>query len=310
MLHGVGTTVFERFPLADPVADRPFIAAYWRDNVVVHARGRAVHYAEHTGPLSLKAVFAGEETYQLGRLRVVVDPERVLVINRGRAYASAIAARAPVESLSVFFRRGFVGGALAAAAEPSERLLDDPAAGADPELIERTYAASAVPPLHALRAARRREDPLWLDEQLHHLAAAVVAVDRGARREADRLAALRPATRLELYRRLCRARELIDSCYAEPLELAALAAVACLSPHHLLRQFAAAFGVTPARYLARRRVERAAARLAVSDAPIAAIAAAVGFASPAAFSRAVHRERGLSPREIRKRGKVARAAAR
>ncbi|MDX6654408.1 MAG: hypothetical protein QOH18_1118, partial [Solirubrobacterales bacterium] len=58
-------------------------------------------------------------------------------------------------------------------------------------------------------------------------------------------------------RRLLRARDTIDRSYASPLDVAALARVAHVSPAHFTRQFRLVFGETPHRYLQRRRIERA-----------------------------------------------------
>jgi len=66
-------------------------------------------------------------------------------------------------------------------------------------------------------------------------------------------------------RLLLRARDRIDVDYRAPLDVAALAAVACMSPAHFIRSFKAAFGETPYRYLQRRRMERAMERLRRTD---------------------------------------------
>ena len=56
---------------------------------------------------------------------------------------------------------------------------------------------------------------------------------------------------------LRKARDHIDRHFTEPIELDDVAAVAGLSKFHFHRLFKAVYGVTPARYLTQRRVERA-----------------------------------------------------
>ena len=56
---------------------------------------------------------------------------------------------------------------------------------------------------------------------------------------------------------LRRAKDEIDRRYAEPLDLAEVAAAAHVSKYHFVRAFKAAYGETPMRYLTRRRIERA-----------------------------------------------------
>jgi AraC-like DNA-binding protein len=100
-------------------------------------------------------------------------------------------------------------------------------------------------------------------------------------------------------RRLLRARDAMDRAYAQPLDIAALAAVAYVSEAHFIRTFRATFGETPHRYLQRRRVERAMFLLRVSDRPVTEVCLAVGFASLGTFSRTFRSIVGASPSEFR-----------
>jgi len=86
-------------------------------------------------------------------------------------------------------------------------------------------------------------------------------------------------------RRLLRARDAMDRAYAEPLNVAAVAAVAHVSPAHFSRSFRAVFGETPHRYLQRRRVERSMFLLRETDRSITDVCLDVGFSSLGTFSR-------------------------
>ncbi len=88
-----------------------------------------------------------------------------------------------------------------------------------------------------------------------------------------------------LNRRLLRARDAMDRCYAERLDVRALAAVAYLSEAHFIRSFRAAFGETPHRYLQRRRVERSMFLLRETDRSVIDVCFDVGFTSRGTFSR-------------------------
>jgi transcriptional regulator GlxA family with amidase domain len=100
-------------------------------------------------------------------------------------------------------------------------------------------------------------------------------------------------------RRLLRARDAIDRTYAEPLDVARLAEIACVSEAHFIRGFRATFGETPHRYLQRRRVERAMFLLRETDRSVTDVSLDVGFTSLGTFSRTFHEIVGLSPREYR-----------
>lgn len=102
-------------------------------------------------------------------------------------------------------------------------------------------------------------------------------------------------------RHLLRARDLADSSYAEPLEVADLARAAGLSQAHFSREFRRAFGVSPHAYLLTRRLERAATLLRTTDHAIADICWSVGLRSLGSFTSSFSRAFGLSPAAYRAR---------
>lgn len=103
---------------------------------------------------------------------------------------------------------------------------------------------------------------------------------------------------------MLRSRDAIDRSYDQPLDVAALAAIAFVSEAHFIRRFKATFGETPHRYLQRRRIERAGALLRDTDQPVIDVCTAVGFSSLATFSRTFKEITGETPAAFRARGPV------
>lgn len=112
--------------------------------------------------------------------------------------------------------------------------------------------------------------------------------------EGRRLAALRDPA-------LARAFAAIERNLGKSITLDSLASEAGVSRTVLGQRFAAAVGESPMRYVARRRMRRAAERLRSTAEPIARVAFEVGFSSEAAFSRAFKREFGSPPAAWRER---------
>ncbi len=86
----------------------------------------------------------------------------------------------------------------------------------------------------------------------------------------------------------------------EPLDIPALAAIACVSEAHFIRSFRATFGETPHRYLQRRRIERSMFLLRESSRSLTDICLDVGFNSMGTFSRTFRDIVGVAPSEYRK----------
>jgi AraC-like DNA-binding protein len=97
------------------------------------------------------------------------------------------------------------------------------------------------------------------------------------------------------YRRLCRARKLIDASFQSPLNLDALSSAACFSRYHFIRLFKRAFNKTPHQYLTEKRIECAKELLASSHLSVTDVCFEVGFQSLGSFSTLFHKRVGASP---------------
>lgn len=115
-------------------------------------------------------------------------------------------------------------------------------------------------------------------------------------------------------RNLARALRLMHATPGARWTLRELARRAGTSRAALVRKFRSGTGMSPQRYLARLRMDLAAARLLETDASLAEIAREVGYDSEFSFNRAFKRHRGLPPGVFRRsaandRGRVLALAA-
>lgn len=104
---------------------------------------------------------------------------------------------------------------------------------------------------------------------------------------------------------LRRARDHADRCYAEPLDVESLAAVAGLSKYHFLRLFRATYGLTPGEYVSQRRIERAQDLLRATGLSVTEVCFAVGFSSLGSFSSRFKTIVGETPSQFQARYAVA-----
>ncbi|WP_137151802.1 AraC family transcriptional regulator [Devosia sp. FKR38] len=109
-------------------------------------------------------------------------------------------------------------------------------------------------------------------------------------------------TRSAYEARLDRVLEHIHAHLDEDIGFETLAEVACLSPYHWHRIYAAMRGETITVTIRRLRLSRAAERLANSDMPLAAIAAQARYGSTDAFAHAFREAYGLAPAAYRAEG--------
>lgn len=91
-----------------------------------------------------------------------------------------------------------------------------------------------------------------------------------------------------------RAREYIDEHYGNNPSLEEIAAIAELSPYHLLRVFKSFIGIAPHAYLIQRRVESVRSQI-IKGRPLKVIADATGYSDQAHLSREFRRFYGVPP---------------
>lgn len=100
-----------------------------------------------------------------------------------------------------------------------------------------------------------------------------------------------------------RVRQVVDFMQAhlsEPIGLAELAAVGCMSPFHFARVFRATVGLPPHRFLTGLRLERAAVLLRATALPTAEVAIRVGYANQSHFTAQFRRQYGCTPAAYRR----------
>lgn len=119
----------------------------------------------------------------------------------------------------------------------------------------------------------------------------------------DVLLHLLPEQTLER-QRLGQVIEYVEAYLTEDLSLNDLALVSGLSKFHFARLFKQAFGLTPHRYVMKRRVERAAAELKAEFSQdivtIAQVAHQFGFTDQSHFTRVFKQVKGLTPKQFLK----------
>lgn len=91
----------------------------------------------------------------------------------------------------------------------------------------------------------------------------------------------------------------IDKHLSEPISITALAAALAVSPKTLARRIDAATGISPIKFIQRRRVLHAAHLIGSTPMSIEAIAAKVGYQDATALGKLVKREFGMTPTALR-----------
>ena len=281
-------------------------------NAIVWGRAKQYHVAEFPGPLSIKTVVRGSAMWGTREAERLVDRGSYLVLNAGQRYSLTVDARETVETFCLFFRNGCAEDAHRVESSDPETLLDEPMAGPEARVNGVSTRAEFFETLHKhdalvsplvrkmyLRVKQQNATQAWLEDQFFAVAKALRSVRADSHRQVQRIPAKKLSTRVELYRRLLRGKDCLDSFFGADMRLEKVASAACLSPYHFHRLFREAFGETPNQYLQRRRLVSARELLSSTERTVTEISLEVGFESLTSFSALFRRVYRCSPREFR-----------
>ena len=260
---------------------------------------------DHVGCLSLKTVLSGEEWYGINHHRLAVRPGQFLILNNEQHYSCNIDTKDPVKGISVFFKETFAAAVFRDILKNDTELLDSPFAGhpAQPEFFQTLHVMEPELRQRLKKLITGLENDGYhaaTEEQLvfflHYLVRTLI---RGSKK-ATEVSAVKPGTKIEIYKRLCIVKDILHSSFTDKPDLDMLSLTACLSVPQLIRQFKSVFKTTPYQYLIQIRLEHAAAQLKNPAKTVQEISWDCGFENFSAFCRAFKSFYGVQPLAFRK----------
>lgn len=274
-------------------------------NVIFNTSSSYSFCDDHVGCLSLKTVLTGEEWYGINNHRLAVRPGQFLILNDEQHYSCNIDTHEPVKGISIFFKKEFAAAVFRDILKDDTALLDYPFSQdhtqpeffqtlnvMEPELQYRLNGLINDLDMHGYHTATEEQLVFFL----HYL----IRTLKTESKKAATVAAVKPATKIEIYKRLCIVRDILHSSYMDKPDLDMLSITSCLSVPQLIRQFKSVFKTTPYQYLIQIRLEHAAALLKSSGKPVQEISWDCGFDNFSAFCRAFKSVYGVQPLTFRK----------
>ncbi len=284
------------------------VRRFGQENIVVNAKSRDNEYHNLLGPLSLKYTISGAEWYQVEGTELSIDMDNLLVLNNQQTYSTHISSESEVESFCFFFKNGLFEEVYTELVKSPLELLDDPYGLKRPpfDFIEKRYRVSPVmkQQLKRLKQEVDSNDSEFcdLDEHAYGLMLSLLSLYKETKREINKMPCVRKNTRDEVYRRVSRARDFIDSFLTESINLDEVAEVACMSKYHFLRSFKSVYKMPPHQYIIQQRMEKA-REMVLNDVPVHEVCWAVGLSNQYSFSRLFKKHFGLAPTHLRQKSK-------
>jgi AraC family transcriptional regulator len=273
-------------------------------NMIIHNRTKNAYYPLHTGPLTLKFVLKGWEYFGTKERSYRVTPPTYLILNNGQKYSARIQTEIEAETLSIFFRPKFAEEVLTSLISDEDNILDQVNPPEQPvNFIEMLYEHdnTLYPFIFKFRLAAKVgfDDEQWLEEEFYELLKCLLEIHRKTGVDIHKIPAVKKSTRVEVYRRIVKAKDFIDDNYCKEIKIEDAAKEACMSSFHFLRLFKKIYEETPYQYITRNRINRAFELILRTEMPITEVCFEVGFSSLSSFSWLLKQKYGMSPEAMR-----------
>jgi AraC family transcriptional regulator len=275
-------------------------------SVIINTRVRECLRPDVKGPFSFFLNLKGNSLCSVDRQTTRIDEETYFVSNRSQSYTLRVEETSGgTETFNIHFGEFFSESVLHSLVTPADRILD---AGTAKQLSPLSFFnqlhhrdATFNALIRAILTSYQEtgHNKLRFEEQMASLLSYHLQQHRRIAETVNRLPPVRMATRIELYKRLSRAMDVLRSGFCGEISLDQLAAEASLSKYHFLRLFRAAYGLSPYQYIQHLRIAKARVLLADSILSITDLAGQLGFENSQSFSRLFYQRMGLSPTQFR-----------
>lgn len=275
-------------------------------SVIIHTKVSECYRPDIIGPYSFFLNMRGSSSCSVDGQATRIDEDHYFVSNRAQAYTLQIEERfRGTETFNIHFGEFLSESVLNSLVTPADRVLD---AGTERQLSpvlffnqlhHRDAKFNAL--IRAILTSYREtgHNKLRFEEQLTALLSHHLQQHRRIAETVNNLPPVRKATRVELYKRLSRAMDVLRAGFCGEISLDQLAAEACLSKYHFLRLFRRAYGLSPYQYIQHLRIEKASLLLADPKLSITDLAGLLGFDNSQSFSRLFFQRKGIYPTQYR-----------
>ncbi|HMS63795.1 MAG TPA: AraC family transcriptional regulator [Ignavibacteria bacterium] len=281
----------------------PEIITGIKENFIIHFVSGKCEIDKHVSPLSIKCSMKGSENFKTSFGNYCVTPGSYFIMNEGLECESVIHEES--ESFSLYFDTEFASNVFKSLINSGDKIIDYSyfPKNLPFNFFEKLYPNNNIlsPLIMKLHLASKvnYDDSNWINEHFYFILEKLLIIHKNLYEEISKLPPVKLSTKIEIYKRICRAKEFMDSCYAKPINLESISKEACLSQFHFLRLFKSIYKKTPHQYLTGKRLGKAFNLLSETDKSITDICFETGYESMGSFSTLVKKNFGLSPEMLR-----------
>jgi AraC-like DNA-binding protein len=253
----------------------------------------------HVTRLSLNFNFDGVQTYHAGSRQYIVNPSRYLLINEGQSFKTSVRQKDENRMLTIAFQVGLPERVYQTLSSSVESLLVDPFGMTERiDFFEGIHQITDKVNVQVNDLIANPQTGEILQEKLNAILEDIIAEQFKLNRRALNVQKVKPATRIEIFRRLQWSMEFLQDNFTSSITVDDLAKHACLSTYHFKRLFKEIYKEAPWQMIKRLRLEKSMTLLALGL-PVKEVCKSVGWADASSFVRLFKSAMNVTPHQLR-----------
>lgn len=253
----------------------------------------------------IKYVTKGTERYRINNRLYTVNEENFLLVNGEKNTKVEIDSKSHVKGICIHLTNELVQEVIASYVAPNTANSDLQLSNFfySDEFLENNYSAQqnllGKKLLHIDKTIQAKQ---LFEEQIntefyYELATALVQDQTSVFKQLQNIKSVKSETKKDLYRRVLKGKEFIDSNFENDLNIEQIALFAGMSEFHFFRLFKQINGLSPYQYILKIRLIKS-YRLLSSGYSVSDVAFATGFSSIFTFSKSFKKMFGVPPSDF------------
>jgi len=260
---------------------------------------------------TIRYVISGEELYDVNKETFQVGKGNFLLVNKAQPHSAHMPYRSEsVSGFCIAVSNSMLNDVHRNNLSDDLSMLDNPFKSEEVafDFLESIYKPGDIVSTYLASLEHKLDRTTGLvdvpeDELFYNVAEKLLVSQMLVRGKINSIKASKYSTRQELYKRIDRAKRILDEEKEIELPIAAIAAKVALSEFHFFRIFKQIHNITPHQYRLKKRLQFAKEKLLNTAILITQLALESGFADVESFSKAFKKEFLVSPQCFRNSNK-------
>lgn len=282
----------------------------YHNNQLIYSNLKEFYEPVKATGFSIKYVVSGTEIYTLNNEQHIVKNNQYLLSNIEKEGVVEIESKQLVKGICISIDRNLIKQVVDFMIQPDSNCVEEELTNffTTSNFLDSNYNDADTKvgkllqslPLNTTEGVSYQSNEPKTDF-FYNLAEAIVQDQMPLFKQLHNISSIKYSTKKDLYKRIQKAKEFIDSSFENDLTISNIATHSFMSEYHFYRLFKQVQGISPMQYIIKKRLERAKHLIVKQQMPISEVALHTGFTDVFNFSKMFKKHFQASPSSLLKK---------